>query len=71
MEAGPHLGTFERDGVAAAACEALARLAANPAAHHALQAAGTFQTALKLLGAMLLAAVAKNVTVETEEMVRS
>ena len=71
MEAGPHLGTFEHDGAAAAACEALARLAANPAAHQALQAAATFQTALKLLGAMLLAAVAKNVTVETEEMVRA
>ncbi len=68
--AGRYLGTFEIDGVAAAACEALARLAANPAAHRTLQAAATFQTALGLLGAMLLATVAKDVTVETEEMVR-
>ncbi len=30
-----------------------------------------FQTALKLLGAMRLAAVAKHVTVEIEEMVRA
>jgi hypothetical protein len=70
VPAGRYLGTFEIDGVAAAACEALARLAANPAAHRTLQAAATFQTALGLLGAMLLATVAKDVTVETEEMVR-